>query len=301
MSRSVGLGRDLFNELRAECREARVVGPVDAEARHNQMHDPCNRAETPNDGEAVFEHQESPPRVLHVHVRVEAVGSGLYPADYCARVSVFGGRPPADTDGVGCVRIEVDRERGSRFFDSDRLQYLVLVSVGERRESAERMLIQGGRDIGRPIWAHVRLQPLNLCCMAWADPSELAPCLVGESLAFFEIAHDRELISPHSAAWGFAVEEDELPDEIVERCPQLMDDVAGYDPEPEWWRLIAQSEQVDVGFRVVLDGGRVGIVFAHPNPEFLIEGIQLVTCPHEARHTAFEVGSWRRPAHEAKS
>lgn len=223
---------------------------------------------------------------LHVHILVANGGPGFHPTDYCARFEIWRGVNPAVDNQVVVYAGDLPHETVARAMNADReLEFLMFVLIGQFSEETEGVEPKGlpGR------WMLVRLQPLDECSMFWMHPAQGVSRALGEGVMVVIGKQDREAIPPWSPAWFFPVEDDELPDEIVEGCPQLMDDVAGGDPEPERRKLRLQAKNVDVGFRVVLSHRHIYVVLPDPDSGFLVEGVQCLLAPSDAGSAHREV------------
>lgn len=209
----------------------------------------------------------------------------LRPCDYCARLEFIDRQQVASNSLAEASGMVVGPGRVSLGGGHD-LEYLMLVPVRESRKDAQGVLTDRITATRALVW----LQPLNQCPMVFMDPAQGVRCEIGERLVAIHPREYRERIPIGSAAWFVLVGYDELPDEVVQRGADLMDDVAGYDPEVLWDRLGRQAERMDVGFRVVLDRGLTRIVLRKPQPDFQMEGLKCFRSPSEARSTTGEVG-----------
>ena len=230
-----------------------------------------------------------PHQPFHLHVGMEA-GRGEYrPADYCARLEFVKWNDACIQTFFKGAREGASPISSRVLVGSDDLEYLMLVPVREGGKESEGMLA----DRITATWASVRLQPLNQCYVVWMNPLKGIRCVVSERFIRIVPHQYRERIPAQSDLWYAPVGNDELPDKVVEGVPDLMDDIAGYDCEPLIHRLRDQAERVDIGFRVVLDGGLCWVVFKVPLRGFNVEGVQCFRSPFETFPAAGEVGHGR--------
>lgn len=190
-------------------------------------------------GAALADRYASGNIAIHVHLGVWREGLDLEAQKFCTVLEsaegheLLYGNPPRSSNYPGGDSLTGIEEDGERCMDD-----LVLVDVGEMPQES-----QVGRF--RPIRSVVRLHALNDCPMAGRHALEGDGSLSGEVVG---VVDDREGISPPRR---LSVGEHELPDQVIERGPDVVNHVSEDHPQPEG--RIALDYRVDdvvTAFRV---------------------------------------------------
>jgi hypothetical protein len=157
---------------------------------------------------------------------------------------------------------------------------------------------QDGEDVFRRVRSMVRLKPLDLCPMAAKH--------VFEGIVFRKLFRDDILARGLDCDWepssasptsrefrSSGLDAGELPNEMIEDAPQVMDAVSGNQPEAEQFVFGKCRNPKDVIAGLVVELGAQGYRIAlrqEVGENFGIEGVSMFPRPLDLRPTAAEIG-----------